>query len=696
MKSLLVLLSLCVAVSAAAQQTPAVSAESVQVNLVEIPVNVFNRSGEAIRGLKPEDFEVYDDGKRRRITHFEEIDLAKMSSPGTLEVQHPAARRNFLLTFDLTSSRPKALLRAREAAEKFLEGVNDRDLVAVATFSVEQGFRFVSSFTTDRDLNRSSIASLGSSRFYEAIDPLQILNTTESGTMDQPQLSETDFLRQGVEENQQIILERTAQINDQYLRQRIDRQLDTFAYVARFLDSIRGRKQVVLLSEGFNTRLIEGQNATDEGNAAVTHGEVWRIDNDQRFGSSSTARQLDDMGRLFRRSDVVLHAIDIRGVPTATDITSGSPGKASDSLYLLSSVTGGNLFRHSNDLGNRFARMLKQQEVVYILGFQTTQSGNPGKFHDLKVKVNVVGQRGLRVNHRSGYYEPKAQLAAVEQGLAATDILMNDIPYEEVEVNLLAAPFPQKESGSAEVPVIAEISGPDLLSGVKGDVLNAEFFIYAFDEENKVRDFLFQTISFDLSKMRPALASKGVKYYGTLELRPGRYAIKSLVRVVESGSNGFRRLDIKVPGKEEALILPALVFEEPGQWIMLKAAKTAAGQTDYPFVLLEESFIPSARPSMAKDETYKLVLFMFNSPPADFDLVARVEGKDGSHRNPNLKLVGRTAEENGPVKLLFEFSPATLAAGDYVLHLTVRPRESDESSESSLRFRVRDEAATEG
>src|SRR4029078_7165682 len=62
---------------------------------------------------------------------------------------NPAARRSFMLLFDLGFSSRTALARAQEAARRFVrDAVKARDLVAVGSISPERGFRLLTAFTT--------------------------------------------------------------------------------------------------------------------------------------------------------------------------------------------------------------------------------------------------------------------------------------------------------------------------------------------------------------------------------------------------------------------------------------------------------------------------------------------------------------------------------------------------------------------
>src|SRR5207244_7318033 len=105
-RSWLVLLSVfVVAVPLAAAQV----AERVNVSLIEVPVTVVDGSGNAVRGLKAENFALSDDRGAHPVASFDMVDFA---SPGRTAVP-PPARRSFLLLFDLSNSTPNAMARAR-------------------------------------------------------------------------------------------------------------------------------------------------------------------------------------------------------------------------------------------------------------------------------------------------------------------------------------------------------------------------------------------------------------------------------------------------------------------------------------------------------------------------------------------------------------------------------------------------------
>jgi len=653
-----------------------VASEIIQVTVVEVPVTVADRAGNSVRGLTVDNFELFDQGEKRPIAYFETIDLARLSGtePGSRPL-NPAARRNFTLLFDLSSTAPQHLGRAREAAGRFVTtGMERQDLAAVVTYSVERGFRFLTTFTTDRSLLKTAIDSVGAPRMYQTTDPLLLFPTlAETGMKSSSSSERGAAVEEAMRETGRIV----HSSNEEYRKQRVVRQLRSFSMFARTLDRIHGRKQVILLSEGFDAKLVLGREniASEEARAetaASVSGEIWKIDNDARFGNNAASTHLREMFEYFKRSDVVIHAVDVQGLRSNVNARSGAISPSTESLFLMSNGTGGQLFKNSNDLSDGFERLMRQQEVTYVLGFRAPTGKDPRRFRDLKVKL-VNAPAGSRAFHRSGYYET-SPMSPLEQTLSATEIMMNDIEQNDVGIHVVSSPFPLSSSGS-QVPVVIEIDGPSLIEGVAGNTLNGELFIYAFDEQNSVKDFLYQTMTLDLSKMRLALQKSGIKYYGTLSLKPGAYQLRTLLRVHESNRNGYRRTALKVPDFDTATILAPLFWEEGRSWVMLKGASRVKGMIEYPFNIGEESFVPSALPQLRNDNSYKVALFTYNLPPDAVELIAKVRGSNGYEQNAGLSLVGRVpAGPKGSTKLLFNFTPAGLVAGQYILEFAVKQK----------------------
>jgi VWFA-related protein len=641
--------------------------EEIQVTLVEVPVNVVDRNGEPVRGLTTANFELFDNGQRRAITHFDVIDLAggapKKESAG---LSGAAAARNFLLLFDLSNSAPGTLTRAREAARTFVSGAAlEGDRIAVATFTAETGVHMTTSFTTDRKLVSAAIATLGAPKYFQPVDPLLLtaIEMHEAADLAEASSRPNDQYVAEVTRMQARMLDRSA--NDVQL-QFIRRTLDGYADLAHVLDRVPGRKQVILLTEGFDAKLlhgresIAGEQARDE-QRMIEAGEVWRVDNDNRYGNAQTADELRGMIEMCRRADVVLHAIDVRGIRVSGAEVRDVGAKSNESLFLLTHDTGGMVFKNANSLDEDFRRLLRSQEVVYILGFQAP-SRAAGKFHELRVKlVNVPSARAL---HRAGYFESSPALTPVERTLTAAEIITHQIPVSDVGVRTLATPFPRRD-GRAQVPVIVEIDGPSVMRAAKGNQIQSELFIYAFDEKNAIRDFIHQPIGLDLAKLRDRLQQRGIRVYETLMLPPGRYSIRTLVRAGAQALSGYDDTTIDVPSYDQSAVLGVTAIDQkPGEWVPVKPPDRQGVPSEYPFLIDGAMLVPAAAPVLRPGVATRFGLYVWRADAAN--VAAAIAG-----RETPVKIAARTMAQDGTAKLLLDFVPPELPPGDYVLTLHV-------------------------
>ena len=643
--------------------------ESITVSYVEVPVTVVDRAGNPVRGLQGKDFEVLDQGKARVIRSFDVVDFASPESVTAISPLNPVARRNFLLLFDLTYSSPETITRAQAAAGNFLKTmVGPRDLVGVATIDIMHGFRLLSAFTTDR---RLIVAAINDPRSFHGFDPLQISVVSPLDTVtDLPDLPGTEN-KLGVTEELKDMLRGAGRSQDENNRANIDRQVSLLTGMATTLRAVSGQKHVVFLSEGFDPRLMQGREASGAQSekafekASIESGQIWNVDNDNRYGSSKSISLLTMLTDAAKRSDVILDAVDIHGLRSNLDPRKGLSPQSNEGLHLLADSTGGRVFQNSNDLSSDFGRILKSQEVVYILGFQAPVQ-QPGKFHPLNVRV--TGVPGARVSARTGYYEPGGE-NRMERSLTNAEVVLNDIPQEAIHVAALAAAFPTT-GPKAQVPVILEVNGPDLIAADKGgQSATLGIFIYAFDETGVVDDSIYQRATLDLAKLGGTLKN-GVKYYATLSLPPGHYAIKSLVTLGETGKRGFARNDVVVPKGNEFAVSQPLFFEEPGHWLMLKGGSHDRTNAAYPFAVAGKPFIPSAGVRVRSGEPRTFAIFVQNAAPDDLSVVT----------NPRTTMAAKGTGSNGS---LFVFRLDSVEAKDAAMNVTVQKR-GGESQTSSV------------
>lgn len=675
--------------------------ETTNVVAVEIPVQVV-ADGHPVRGLTAANFEVYDGRKVQDLTGFDVVDLgAPSASPETTPVpQVPAvARRHFLLLFDLSFSEPSSIVKAREAARQLvLKDLHPSDLVGVAVYSLSQGPRLVLGFTSDRKQVDLALDTLGLPQLGERNpDPL---NLVVDAAVEGDQAPNSQSTREQQSFKQDI----TAQLRDISIYQnRLTRdveknKVDSFSRalsdLGKLLASVPGQKEVVYLSEGFDASTLLGttdQKRIQEMNLAAMRGDYSKVDSEERFGSSKSVSAVDDMIEAFRRAGCVIQAVDIGGLRTGADVGQVKSTGGQDSLFIMADGTGGELYRNFNNLGEAMGKLLERTSVTYVLTFQPSKIKMDGSFHKIRIKLKDV-PGNPRVLHRPGYYAPKppAERSALERQLSTAELILGGGQRSgSIRTDVLAGPFGLKPGKTTYVPVLVEIDGESLLAGHKGGGrVPTEIYVYALDREGGVRGFFSQQMTLDLDKVGAALRKSGLKLFGDLDLPPGSYEIRVLVRSLDTWREGLDTVSVEVPapGAATPLLLPPLFPEQPGKWLIVRGPqKQGQAQPPYPFMLRDQPFIPSVRPRFHPGDRARLVLTGFHLAPGS-KLEGHVLGLDGQPvGGGKLALEGPAPTAQGrPAGLTATFNTAGLTPGDYTLRVALVDPASGAREESSL------------
>ncbi|HYH44198.1 MAG TPA: hypothetical protein VEG34_00800, partial [Thermoanaerobaculia bacterium] len=371
-------------------------------------------------------------------------------------------------------------------------------------------------------------------------------------------------------------------------------------------------------------------------------------------------------------------------------------GQGQDALFVMADGTGGELFKDANNLGAQLNRVLERTDVTYLLTFQRSDLKTNGAFRKLRVKANLPA--GARLFHRAGYYAPRPfkDLHPLEKNLLASDGIASAAPRRDLDISLLAAPF-RAASRFAYVPVIIEVGGRSLLSGHSGDKLNVEIYTYVSDDKGEMKDFFSQVVALDLAKARQAMLSTGLKYYGHLDLPPGQYRVRVLVRNAETGRTGVESAALTVPPYDAAqpVLLPPMFLEAPGSWLLVRerAGDSQQASVVYPFTVKGEPYVPAARPALSREDTVRLCLVAYNlgkGDLGDLNVAGEVLGSNGQAMpGGHLAVVERTSTGiEGLDKLVATFRPTGLVAGDYVLRVAVTDPTTGSRRTNSVPFVV--------
>jgi VWFA-related protein len=678
--------------------------ETTEVTAVEVPVQVV-LDGKPVRGLTAENFTVYQDKKKEPVTGFETVDLFAIPEDKAAEVPAPA-RRHFLLLFDLSFSEPRSVVKARDAATGLLDELHASDLVAVATYTASRGPELVLGFTPDRDQVRAAIATLGLPELIDRTpDPLKLVvgdlaggatlthapaagnrgrgaegRPGAEGRSDAGDARKEELANRVVDRLESFARE-SERANLEVQKDKITALARSFTDLAKLMRSVDGRKYVVYLSEGYDSSLLLGttdKKETDEDRRNADKGDVWKVSSEERFGDSAATNEIDAMIQEFRRADCMIQAVDIGGLRAAAggggDLGVERKG-GRESLFQLAHDTGGDLYENFNDLSAAMGKMLERTGVTYVLTIQP-EAAPDGMYHPLRVELKGA-PRGARVVHRPGWFAPRpfAQRSRYEKMLTTAGQVLVGQEGGTIRASMLAAPMPSSEEGQADVPLVVEVEGAGLLNNQQGTDLPAEIYIYAMDAKGSVRDYIAQTLVLDLGKVEGTLRQGGLKFYGHLELPPGSYKARVLVRNGRTGEYGLKVVPIEVPEMTQAgpMLLPPFFPEPQGQWLLTREApRPDRRDVPLPFRLDDQPFLPAATPVLDDGREARFSMLGYNLGQGDLQVRSEVQTADGHPAERGaLTLTGRRTEPAGAERLELTFKPAALQPGEYLLKVTV-------------------------
>jgi hypothetical protein len=357
--------------------------------------------------------------------------------------------------------------------------------------------------------------------------------------------------------------------------------------------------------------------------------------------------------------------------------------------------TGGELYRNFNDLGAAMGQMLAKSSVTSVLSIQPQGLKQDGSYHPLRVVLKSgPATRGAQVSYRQGYYAPRPyrQRSAGERQLAVAETVIGGGDRGELRTTVLAAPFAPPgrpaaartggagAAGAADkayVAVVIEADGASLLNGTAGDVLPVEVYAYAIGAAGEVQDFFSQSLRFELAKVIPLLDRTGLKFFGHLDLPPGDYSLRVLVRNAGNGDYGLSSERLSVPAFDRSppVLLPPFFAENPARWLMVReTAKGGEREVPYPFMVGDRAYVPALRPALAAAQEVAVALVGYNLPAGALEARATVLSADGRDLGRgDLTLGGRQPpDEAGAERLTATFRPPRgLEPGEYRLRIAL-------------------------
>ncbi len=533
---------------------PGLFFESVSVNVVNVDVYVTDRSGNRVRGLKQEDFELFEDRKPVAITNFYAVDggapvappapppvPADAGEPVPTPPPAPAAsevpedQELFLVVYvDNFNIRHFNRNRVFKDIRQFLNrNLRRGDQVMLVTYDreihIRQGFTSDPAIVASALFDIEKISAFGNSADNDRRDVLEdIEDATDSASAAARVRSYADSLYNDVN--------------------------FTISALKDFVSSIAGlpgRKAILYVSDGVPMKAGEDiyyrlSEKFPEGTSIL---ESMTYDNSRAFQEVAAAANANR---------VTFYTLEATGLRVPTNISAENRVSTSssmvDSVYFsnlqaplqtLAHETGGQALLNMNVALPGLERVAADFATYYSLGYTPAHTGD-GRYYKLEVKVK--GRKGLTVRHRDGYRDKTNESRMADATMSS---LLFGFERNPLSVGVEFGDVTRREDGNFLVPlkIMIPIGKLALVPQAGGQQARARAFIAVMDSKGDTSPVQEAEIPIEIpeAEVKTAL-QQHYAYTVSLVMRPGQQRVVVGVRDEVGASSSFVRRTIAVGG----------------------------------------------------------------------------------------------------------------------------------------------------
>ena len=535
------------------------------VDVVNVDVLVLDRQGNPVEGLTQADFTVKEDGRPQTVSAFEAVVLDESPAaapPGRQRISTNATPpirgdRSFVIVFDDANISSYASPRARKAITDFLErGLRDGDEVTIVPTT--GGAWWTGRMPEDRETLVSFVDQLQgawrpdttAARIWDH-EAIAIANGRDRQLEAEVarRYFENNLIPEAYPQDRELasvlnvspgvaMIRAKAQEVYREAAVRLRATLGTLARVSTAMAQLRGRKTLLLVSEGFimdpsQTEFRELIQAARNASAAVYFVDVRGPTGS--VGQAGMAGGAAESGRAVEEQDATT------ALALATSETDGSRSVAVD--------TGGTVIEGTN-LAEGMARVA-QARAYYLLGYTSNSPSRDGKFRKIQVSV---ARPDVVVRARRGYYAPSSEaqrpLRRDELDPAVRVGLDSVAGSPSLPLRLTSYVFGPQADGKRQVLLAAEADITPLHLAARAGrykaVLDSYVVLYGLAAGTPEH----QETRLDLqmpAEVYREVERSGVPIRREFTLAPGRYQARLLVKDRASGLLGSVRHEFEVP-----------------------------------------------------------------------------------------------------------------------------------------------------
>ena len=526
-----------------------------RAELVLIPTLVTDKSGNHITGLKKEDFTVLENGAEQKIATFEEItsDARRLSRPRSPNefsnslAGGPSNRRITLMVLDFINTRFADQAYARQDLLKYLtQSVDQREPTALYTLT-RSGIHVIHDFTTDPRVLVAALHKVKGDTFQMVDSPEDVESITGTASPDGSAGVDPGAVQSEAQKIQTTMED--SELNFQSFEQRlaITYTLQGMQQVAQALAGFPGRKSLIWAGGGFpfsvsdNTMQLAPAGRDSLSDVLPMYEHTWQLLND---------------------AQIALYPVDVKGLQVVTlpSASVRNPGKnygrnmswrqmdTQATLQTFASMTGGRAYYNSNDLVKGFRDAVHDSAEYYMLGYYLDRSKTKSGWRKLAVKVK---RDHVEVRARSGFFVTNATVdPANSRNSDISSALQSPLDFTSLA---LVARWdkiePGKEPGKKHVNYEMHLApDPALINDPDNNHIVMEFLALAKTPDGKQVDHAvgFKVDDHLTAEKLAAVRQIGVAYNGALDLAPGEYTVRFVVRDDLSGRVGSVAAPLKV------------------------------------------------------------------------------------------------------------------------------------------------------
>lgn len=449
---------------------------AVEVEQVLVDFVVTDKEGQPAPGVIQDDLVVTEDGVQQTIESFEAVQrqdgppptepgpvarprTGRISKNGDTDV---SPGRTFIIVFDDWNLSPQRTRDAKAAVANFLgNGVRPGDSVTLIATSGAAWWTTSMPAGRDQlmdtlkgldgrkvpDTSRERMSDWEAMRIHVYVDPQvthQVMQRFDTYGISRMSQAEAGGRLSGTISDPFV----TARATQVYFRFRDDtrRTLEAIERSMNSLTGVRGRKSVILVSEGFvyDSTMVEFKRVSAASLRANT--AIYFLN----------ARGLQGMPAHFSAEfGPALPPLDMA-------YNFAMMNRFDDGSENLASESGGFTVKNTNDLQDGIQRIARETQTYYLLGYVSSNGSRDGAFRELEVKFKRGAGKGLRIRARKGYYAPSDDTPALPTAKEGIDPVVQaavDSPWLQDAIPLRMTHYVGREGmlGKASVLVVAEV-----------------------------------------------------------------------------------------------------------------------------------------------------------------------------------------------------------------------------------------------